>query len=131
MYFVYSEGGQQLSNSEVDLLEKARSTGLEGYHFLSLDAAKHGAHCYKLQPTFHKLDESVRLACRTHRSPAWWWTFADESWIGMVSKLANSTHIKSLSRRVVERWLATLLPNFAYKRSLCCLLACLLASWRP
>ena len=108
MYFVYSEGGQQLSNSEVDLLEKARSAGLEGYHVLSLDAAKRGAYCYKLQPAFHKLDESVCLACCTHRNPAWWWTSADESWIGMVSKLANSTHIRSLPRRVVERWLVTL-----------------------
>ena len=79
MYLVYSNGGQRLSNCEVDLLEKATSAGLKGYHFLSLDAAKRGAFCYKLQPKFHKLDESVRLAYRTNRNPAWWWSFADKS----------------------------------------------------
>ena len=72
MYHVYSGGGQRLSDSEVTLLEGARSAGLEGYHLLSLYASTCGTWLCKLQPQFHKLDESVRLACRSHRNPAWW-----------------------------------------------------------
>ena len=106
-YVVISNSSQRLSLEEVSLLEEARAAALQGYHFLSLDSATRGVYMFYIQPKFHKMDESLRKAIRTRRSPAWWWTFSDESFIGMVAKLSASCHKKTLGRRVVQRWLAT------------------------
>ena len=104
-YLVFSAAEQKLSVSEVNTLSLARSSGLEGYHALSLDASNRGVYMYKMQPKFHKLDESIRRAILSKRNPAWWWTFSDESFVGMLSKLCGSCHKKTLAKRAAQRWL--------------------------
>ena len=79
---------------------------MEGYHWLSLNASQTNRYAYLLRPKFHKLDDCVRKAIKTRRNPAWFWTFADESWVGAISNFSGSAHNRCLAQRVPSRWLA-------------------------
>ena len=105
-YCIWSGAEQQLSDHEVQSLKTARSAALEGYHWLSLNASQTNRYAYLLRPKFHKLDDCVRKAIKTRRNPAWFWSFADESWVGAISKLSGSAHNRCLAQRVPSRWLA-------------------------
>eukprot|EP00969_Alexandrium_andersonii_P028274 1234266-Alexandrium_andersonii.AAC.1 len=59
-----------------------------------------------MKPKFHKLDECIRSAIRSHRNPGWSWTFSDESWIGSMANLQESCHSTTAHSRVMQRWLA-------------------------
>ena len=97
--------GMRFTHREAEQLRIARRRALEGYHWLSLHASHSGRFLWCLKPKFHKLDECLRRAARTRLNPGFYWAFADEDWIGQLSRLAASTHRCTMQRRVAERWL--------------------------
>ena len=79
-----------------------------GFQWLAHEAAARHDFLFEFVPKFHKLDESLRRSSRTRVNPAWHWCFSEESWVGFIASLANSTHKVALQRRTIERWLVNM-----------------------
>ena len=50
------------------------------------------------------VDLVCREAAETRLNPAYYWTFADEDFLGRIKTLAKSCHRCSMSQRVIERY---------------------------
>ena len=105
LWCIVSAAGMILTEGEANKLASARRQALMGYQWLAHEAAAREEYLFEFVPKFHKLDESLRRSSRTRVNPAWHWCFSEESWVGFIARLANSTHKVSLQRRTALRWL--------------------------
>ena len=105
IYILLTKPVVRFNDDEVERLRVSRRYALEGYHELSRQAAADGKWQFYMQPKFHKFDVCLREAIRTHLNPGSYWNFGSESWLGMISRLAQSAHPRTLQIRVVQRWL--------------------------
>ena len=105
LYVLLSEPVVRFNDGQVTLLQNSRRYALEGYHELSRHAAASGRWLFYIQPKFHKYDVCLRTAARTRVNPGSYWNFGAESWLGMIARLAHSTHPRTIQYRTVQRWL--------------------------
>ena len=100
------------SPEEAADLERARLAALQGYNVLSQSCKDRGIYHYEIRPKLHKLDELLRLAVSSRRNFMAQWTMSDEDWIGRMTRLAMSTHARTMSQRVVARWIVHITNEF-------------------
>jgi hypothetical protein len=108
IWCIVSAAGMILTEGEANNLASARRHALMGFQWLAHEAAARHDFLFDFVPKFHKLDESLRRSSRTRVNPAWHWCFSEESWVGFIARLANSTHKVALQRRTIERWLVNM-----------------------
>eukprot|EP00974_Lingulodinium_polyedra_P076575 7410811-Lingulodinium_polyedra.AAC.1 len=60
---------------------------------------------YCLKPKHHALKHVIDSAHASGRNPGWDWEFSDESFVGIVKRIAVRTHASTASVRTAQRWL--------------------------
>ena len=106
LWCIWHGGAMRHTDAELARLRTARRLALEGFTYLSKHASEqHQCYNFKILPKFHKLDECIRRSLRTRLNVSWHWEFQDETFIGVMKRLARQCHPNSLSIRVVQRWL--------------------------
>ena len=63
---------------------------------------------FPLKPKLHMVDHLCREAASNRLNPAFYWTFADEDFIGRMKSLAKSCHRSTVAKRVSERYVIRL-----------------------
>ena len=106
IYETVKHRNRYLSLHERDKLEATRSAALHGYNALSHLSANGGAALFSIIPKFHQVDHILRDAIRTGLNPRVYWTMSDESYGGELAVVARAVHPRSITTRVVQRWLA-------------------------
>ena len=95
-----------LSDEVAADLEICRRAALYSHGALSWAAGQCGAGTWLTKPKMHMYDHCLRLAQHERLNPMFWWCFADESFVGLVAKLAKLCHAGSaLEDSIVERWI--------------------------
>jgi hypothetical protein len=112
IYAVCTSGSLRLSDREVQQLRAARSAALQGYNALARAAQEQGQWYYKIIPKYHKMDHHLRRCCANRLNPGSHWNFANESFIGILARLCQSTHRFSMQHRAIRRWVAYFVIEF-------------------
>ena len=87
-------------------LELCRGAALYSHGALSWAAGQCGTGTWLTKPKNHMYDHCMRLAQVERLNPIFWWCFADESFVGLVSVIAKRVHCgASLEGMLLERWI--------------------------
>ena len=104
LWEIYHDAPRRLTDHDRQRLETARVRALCGFNSLSQRALNTNRFFFHVIPKYHKLDHTLRFGVRTALNPSSYWTFADEDWIGWMSRLAHSCHSSSMMNRAIFRW---------------------------
>ena len=95
-----------LNGWHVRALESCRQAALDSHGYLSQSAAERSLGRWLTKPKHHLFDHCLRIMIRERVNVTFHWCFADESFVGMIKRIAAACHGGgSLERRVAFRWL--------------------------
>ena len=95
-----------LSLRQCAQLEECRRSALVCYGTLSAESAEAGSNLWVSKPKWHMYDHCLRLAIQERINPTFWWCFSDETFIGLLGRLAKiAANGPGLELAVVNKWL--------------------------
>ena len=95
-----------LSLRQCAQLEQCRKSALLCYGTLSAESAEAGSNLWVSKPKWHMYDHCIRLAIKERLNPTYWWCFSDETFIGLIGRLAKSvSNGPGFELAVVQKWL--------------------------
>eukprot|EP00969_Alexandrium_andersonii_P108821 4801190-Alexandrium_andersonii.AAC.1 len=107
MWNIMRSASQRLTESECGGLLQAQEAVLFGCNFLRAEANDLGTARWGLLPKHHQLLELLVHARSSKLNPAYHSCWADEDFVGRVSRLAKACHPDNMSAATVRRWLVT------------------------
>ena len=93
-----------MTTSELSALRSARDGFFATYHQLRLLASEQVLPWYPIVPKFHMLSHCEDYCQKTGLCPRLLWTFSDEDCMGLVQKIALSSHNNTIDETVLVKW---------------------------
>ena len=94
-----------LNNWHARKLEECRQCALWSHGYLSQIAGQRSLGRWLTKPKHHLFDHCLRIMIRDRVNVTFHWCFADESFVGLIKKIAAACHGgDALERMVAKRW---------------------------
>ena len=115
---IFDGGGILLSRRESREASMMMQHHLKAYQFL---ATSHGTPCslFRMRPKSHYLYHTARQVERWRINPSLFHNFEEESWLGRCKRIAIHCHGKTMTTRVLQRYLICLALYVENFRRIC------------
>ena len=90
--------------SELSALRRSRDGFFLTYHELRLLASEQLLPWYPVTPKFHMMSHCEDVCQKTGLSPRLLWTFSDEDCMGLLQKIAQSSHNNTIDETALQKW---------------------------
>jgi len=105
-FYICDHSGRWFTDSEAAEVVAAGSLYLDCYQRLAFKFSQDGCFTYKVRPKHHYFACRILLnILASHVNPRYVHCFADEDFVGRIARLAKATCSKTVSLRVLQRWL--------------------------